>query len=158
MSVFLLIEDVGSSRWMFKFRLVNSSLIGSTLLIWRGIIIVNKFLCFFFNFLWIKPQRFSSLKWVLDAHQTFFDLKNFRILFFKLSTFCSAWAYFKFPIYLILLAPSFFKNFFDSLFDARHKVNFLNNILAKSENIDHFLKVFFVILALRRIIGISLFF
>ena len=40
-----------------------------------GIIIVNKFLYFFLSFLWANAQIFSSVWWVLAAHQIFLELK-----------------------------------------------------------------------------------
>ena len=66
------------------------------------------------------------------------------IVLLKFPILCSDWAYFKFPIYLIFFAPSFFKKFADFLSDARHKLKFLNNLLAKFENRNHLLYDFFV--------------
>ena len=68
---------------------------------------VSKFLYLILSLLWINPQNSSSDLWVLDAHQTVFFEKNFFKFLFKNIFSFSDCENFKFPTYLIFLAPSF---------------------------------------------------
>ena len=56
----------------------------------------------------------------------------------------------------MFFAPSFFKYFFVSIFDERHKSNLLKIDFANEEKTFHRLNDFFVTLPLRRNIGVLL--
>ena len=66
-------------RKTFSPNCSKSILIWSLLSICLGIIIVSKLLSFFFNFKWTKPHIISSLSWVLEAHQVFFEFADVSV-------------------------------------------------------------------------------
>ena len=65
---------------------------------------------------------------------------------------------FRFPIYLIFLAPNNFKCFFVSLLEGKHKSNLLNRFFAVEPSLAHFLKDFLFILPFKSTKGIDSFF
>ena len=147
----------GSSKCTFKFKSLNSFSIDLTLLICLGIIIVRRFLYFFFSIIWTKPQNFSSLKWVLDAHHDFLEWINLFKFSFNSELGLSDWLNYKLPRNFIFLAPSFFRYFFVSRFDDKQSLNLSNNDCAKDGKKSHLFNVFFVIRPFKRTMGIFFF-
>ena len=92
---------------------------------------------------------------MLEAHHIFFDKKNFLEYLFKTVSLGSDSVNFRFPIYLIFLAPNNFKCIFVSLLETKHRSNLLNSFFADDPSLAHFLKDLLFILAFKSIKGID---
>ena len=128
--------------WIWTLNPISkiSLYISLTLCTCLGIITVNNFLYFFFNFWCASAHIFSSPLWVLVAHHIFLDLNIFSIFLFKALFF---WVLlsenFKFPKNFIFLTPKEFRYFFVSWFWGNEISKLSNKNLDSKEIIFHFL-------------------
>ena len=119
--------------WYFNENLFSSLVISLTLSICLGIMIEIIFLLVFWKCKWLWITKFSSLKWVLaPVIKIFFLLKKLLILLSKISYLMFLLVVnFRFPRFLVFVAPSFTSLALVSVFCEKQTSNFLKNFFWK---------------------------